>query len=37
MSLMSVLCLTLAINTWGKKMYDLDDIPEYFRMNVTAS
>lgn len=37
MSVFSVLLLTLAINTWGKAMYSLDDIPEYFKSNVTVS
>ena len=37
MSVFSVLLLTLAINTWGKAMYSLDDVPEYFKNNVTVS
>ncbi|XP_060587393.1 solute carrier family 13 member 2-like [Ruditapes philippinarum] len=36
MNIIAVLCLTFAINTWGKSMYDLDEFPEIF-LNQTAS
>ena len=37
MNLLAVVCLTLAINTWGSAMYNFNDIPEYFLTNTTVS
>lgn len=41
MNIIAVLCLTFAINTWGKAMYGLDEIPHIFTtttsMNGTMS
>lgn len=36
MNAIAIGCLTLAINTWGKSMYDLDTFPEILR-NATAT
>lgn len=37
MSLYAVVILILAINSWGKASFALDDIPEFFKVNVTAT
>lgn len=37
MSLYAVVILIIAINSWGKASFSLDDIPEYFKMNVTST
>lgn len=36
MNILAIGCLTLAINTWGKAMFDLDTIPSYLNYNLTA-
>lgn len=34
MNIIGILCITLAINTWGKAMFDLDSFPTW--ANVTG-
>ena len=36
MNAIAIGCLTLAINTWGKPMYDLDTFPEILK-NTTGT
>ncbi|XP_045172068.2 Na(+)/citrate cotransporter-like [Mercenaria mercenaria] len=35
-NIVAVFCLTLAINTWGMSMFELDVFPEVFKTNITV-
>ena len=37
MSLFAVFVLILAINTWGDAIYDFQNLPEFFKNNLTTS
>lgn len=37
MNIIAVLCLTLAINTWGTSMFELDTFPEMFNQTISMT
>jgi hypothetical protein len=37
MNIIAILCLTLAVNTWGMPLYKFGSVPDIFTMNVTTA